>query len=110
MESETEATVIAFDGSEFVISRRRWLHILDRHAELGALKTAILETASSPDELFADPRGTLHLVKTLKEASSDFLIVIARKMGSKTYLVTAYFMNGRRKERRYRKFRKLRLS
>lgn len=33
-DEEIEARATTFDGTEFVISRRRWLHILDRHSEL----------------------------------------------------------------------------
>ena len=67
-------------------------------------------TASSPDEVFVDPRGTLHLMKGLKEDVADFLVLIARKESSKTYLVTAYLIGAKRKKRRYRKFKKLTLS
>lgn len=107
---EIETRVEAFDGTEFIITRRRWLHILDRHAELGGMLPAMRATASGPDEVFLDMRGTLHLVKALNEAAAGFLILIARKEGSKTYLVTAYLMGAKRKKRRYQTFKKLPLS
>ena len=109
-DEEIEARVGAFDGTEFIVSRRRWLHILDRHAELGGMIEVMKAIALGPDEVFVDPRGTLHLVKGSKEATADFLVVIARKEGSKTYLVTAYPISAKRKKRRYRKFKKLPLS
>jgi len=72
------------------------------------MKSEILETASRPDEVYTDnPVETLHLVKGLENSVSDFLVVVARKIDSKTYLVTAYFMNAEKKRRRYRKFKKL---
>ena len=105
-----EATASSFDRTHFIVTRRRWLHILDRHAELRDMMKVVLSTASVPDEVFVDERGTLHLVKRLHGMVSDFLVLIARKSDSKTYLVTTYYMNSKRKERRYRKFKKLTLS
>ncbi len=68
---------------------------------------AVKTTASEPDEVFVDPRGDLHLIKKLKEEETDFLVLIARRSGSETYLITAYLTGARREERRLRKFRKL---
>lgn len=105
-----EATSSCYDGTSFIITRRRWLHVIDRHSELRDIMSEMLSTATTPDEIFTDERGTLHLVKSLRHEVSDFLVVIARKTDSKTYLVTAYFMNSERKNRRYRRFKKLQLS
>lgn len=49
----------------------------------------VLTTASAPDEVFMDQRGTMHLVKRLQGMVSEFLGVNARNIDSKTYLVTA---------------------
>ncbi len=102
-----EAKLRVFDGSDFIVTRRRWLHILDRHKELRRMLDAVKSTASEPDEVFVNPRGNLHLIKKLKEAETDFLVLICRKSDSETYLITAYLTGASRKERRYRKFRKL---
>ncbi len=109
-EDAVEARVAAYDGAEFIITRRRWLHILDRHTELGTMLEAVVDTAAAPDEVFLDPRGSLHLIKRVQNAPADFLVLIARKKASKTYLITAYLVGLKRKERRYQKFRKLPLS
>lgn len=107
MDNATEARVTSFDDNESIITRRRWLHIVDRHKELGTMIEKVKNAASAPDEVFVDPRGVLHLVKSLKNAQTDFLVLIARQSGSETYLITAYLTSARRKERRYRKFRRL---
>ena len=107
---EIEDRARTFDGAEFVISKRRWAHIIDRHSELTAMKGLIMDAASRPDEAFEDPRGSIHLVKALEAGASDYLILILRKAGVKDYLVTAYLMGAKRKNRRYRKFKKLPLS
>jgi hypothetical protein len=106
---EIEAHARAFDGADFIISRRRWAHILDRHSELAAMKEMILNAASHPDEAFQDPRGSIHLVKSLEAGTSDYLVLILRRGGMKDYLVTAYLIGVKRKKRRYRKFKKLQL-
>ncbi len=109
-EEDSELTTRAHDGSRFILTKRRWLHIVDRHGELRTLLESIGFAAESPDEIFTDSRGMSHLVKRLHDAPSDFLILIARKETSTTYLVTAYLMGSKRKERRYRKFKKQTLS
>lgn len=50
-DEEIEARARTFDGTEFVMSRRRWLHILDRHAELRGMIELIKAVASAPDEV-----------------------------------------------------------
>lgn len=109
-DEEIEARKSRFDGTEFIITRRRWLHVLDRHAELAGMIETLEQAASHPDEVFLDPRGTLHLLRRLNENADDSVVLIARRKGSKTYLVTAYLIGAKRKKRRYGKFRKLRLS
>jgi len=74
------------------------------------MKELILDAASHPDEAFQDPRGSVHLVKSLEAGASDYLVLILRKVGVKDYLVTAYLMGAKGKKRRYRKFKKLPLS
>jgi hypothetical protein len=106
---ETEARGIAFDGSEFVISSSRWAHILDRHPDLTGTIEAVKDAAARPDEVYEDERGTLHLLKRQRMAISEFLVLIVRRQGAKTYLVTAYFMSSKRKTRGYRRFKKQRL-
>jgi hypothetical protein len=110
IDEEVQATAEAYDGSDFVITKRRWRHAIDRHPEMEGLLEAFLFVAKSPDEAYVDPRGTIHLLKALKDATSDFLVVVVRKEAHKTYLVTAYPVGNRRKKRGYRVFRKLALS
>jgi len=109
-DGEVEDRARAFDGTDFIIARRRWTHVLDRHPELAAMKGLILDAASHPDEAFQDPRGSIHLVRSLEAGASDYLVLILRRVGVKDYLVTAYLMGVKRKKRRYRKFKKLPLS
>lgn len=109
-DEEVEDRVRSFDGADFIISKRRWAHIIDRHSELAAKKELILDAASYPDEAFQDPRGSIHLVKSLEAGASDYLVLILRKVNVKDYLVTAYLMSDKRKTRRYRKFKRLPLS
>jgi hypothetical protein len=106
---EIEATTLSYDGTHFVVPRSRWMHILDRHPELVDAMATLLPAASTPDEIFIDPRGALHILKALIEGQSDYLVLITRKKNSKTYLVTTFYMNSKKKERRYKKFKKLAL-
>ncbi|MBI2127018.1 MAG: hypothetical protein HYU02_06885 [Thaumarchaeota archaeon] len=107
IEGDIEVRTVAFDGSQFIIKSKRWLHIMDRHPELQTMLEAIKAAASAPDEVYLDPRGSVHLIKRLYNAQSDFLAVIVRKKGSETHLITAYLLGSKRKTRGYRRFRKL---
>lgn len=97
----------AYDGTDFVVTRVRWGHITDRHPELKSTLDRILSVVSSPDEAYEDPRGGIHLVKRVTGLPAAYLVVIVRKSPSETYLVTAHPIGSRRKQRGYRKFRKL---
>ncbi len=100
----------AIDATEVVVDDERWRHVLDRHPELKELLDAVHEALGAPDEAFVDTYGAVHLVKELRSGPSDFLVAIVRRSGPKVRLITAYCTNKRKKERRYRKFKKLALS
>lgn len=84
-DEDVQARGKAFDGTGFIVSRKRWRHIVDRHAEMESLLDAVLLTITSPDEAYIDPRGTIHLLRALKRGPSDFLAAIVRKEGQETY-------------------------
>jgi hypothetical protein len=107
MADDIEARTVAFDGSQFIITSKRWLHIIDRHPELRTMLEEIKDAASAPDQVFLDLRGSMHLIKRLYNAQSDFLAVIVRKRGLETHLITAYLLGSKRKIRGYRRFKKL---
>lgn len=109
-DEEVQARTRAHDGSDFVITKRRWRHTIDRHPEMERHLDAVLSAVKSPEEAYVDPRGTIHLLKAPKGSPSDFLVVIVRKEAHETYLVTAYPVGSRRKKRGYRAFKKLSLS
>jgi len=109
-DKEVQARGKAYDGTDFIVSKKRWRHVVDRHAELENFLDAVLLTITSPDEAYIDPRGTIHLLKAPKRGPSDFLAAIVRKECQETYLVTAYPIGGKRKIRGYRTFKKLPLS
>jgi len=100
----------ALDATEVVVDDERWRHVLDRHPELKEMLHVVNEAISAPDEAFVDVHGAVHLVKRLRSGPSDFLVTVVRRSGPKVHLITAYCTNEKRKERRYRKFKKLALS
>ena len=100
----------ALDAMEVIVDDERWRHVLDRHPELKEMLDAVNEAISAPDEAFVDVHGAVHLIKRLRGGPSDFLVAVVRRSGPKVRLITAYCTNERRKERRYRKFKKLALS
>jgi hypothetical protein len=106
---EDFTTGIFYDDSEFIISRRRWIHVLEDHPELYDSVDIVLEAVSKPDEVYVDPRGMYHVIKIARKYS-DYIVVVCRKYEGKTYLTTAYYTSSKRKERRYRKYTKQKLS
>lgn len=100
----------ALGATEVVVDDERWRHVLDRHPELKEMLDAVNEAISAPDEAFVDVHGAVHLVRRLRGGPSDFLAAVVRRSGPKVHLIAAYCTNEKRKERRYRKFKKLALS
>jgi hypothetical protein len=77
---------------------------------MGNETTTLIPEADTGKVRVSRRRTRTHLVKNLTDGPSDFLVAIVRRNGPKVRLITAYCTNVRRKERRYRKFRKLALS
>lgn len=102
--------IVAFDGSSVVLSDERWRHIVLRHPELREKRGLILDAVTRPDEVYADSAGGVHVLKRLSGDGSDFLVVVYAKSGVEGYIRTAYYTSSRKKSRRYRGFRRLRLS
>ncbi|MGH9878134.1 MAG: hypothetical protein ACRD38_08755 [Nitrososphaerales archaeon] len=106
---EDVATDRMYDSSEFVITKRRWNHVLEHHPELSDSVDTILEAIRNPDEVYVDPRGTYHILRRTRKYS-DYIVVICKKNGGKTYLTTAHYTSSKRKERRYRTYTRQKLS
>jgi len=102
--------IIAFDGTKVFLTNERWKHIILRHPELENKINRALETVSHPDEAYADPAGAIHALKRLIHEVSDYLVVIYHKENREGYIRTAYYTNLRRKQRRYRRFKRLKAS
>jgi len=102
--------IAAFNGTRVVLTEERWKHILVRHSELENKINKIMEAVMRPDESYIDPTGSIHALKKVIHEASDYIVAIYRKTDEKGYIRTAYYMNLKRKERRYRRFRKLRPS
>ena len=103
-------STVAFDGTRVVLSDERWRHIVFRHPELKDKAGLVLNAVSRPDEAYVDGSGAVHVLKRLAGEVSDFVVVIYSVEGGRGYIRTAYFTSSVRKSRRYRAFRKLRLS
>ena len=103
-------SVVAFDGKKVVLSEERWRHIVFRHPELKDKAGLVLSVISCPDEAYVDGSGAVHVLKRLVGDVSDFVVVIYGVEGGRGYIRTAYLTSNLRKTRRYRAFRKLKLS
>lgn len=102
--------VVGLGGVEVALTEERWRHIVIRHPELTAKQRLVLNTVSGPDEAYVDTLRAVHVLKRLAGETSDFLVVIYSVEGGRGYIRTAYYTSERRKARRYRLFRKLKLS
>lgn len=104
------STVTAFDGTMVLLSEERWKHIILRHPELEDRMAMVLKVVANPDKVYRDPAGAIHVLKKLLHEVSDYLVVIYCKEDGKGYIRTAYYTSSRRKERRYKRFRRLKPS
>ncbi len=101
-------SAIAFDGKRIALKPERWRHIVLRHPELKKSAERILDAVAHPDEVYIDLTGAFHALKHIKGVS-DFLVVIY-STEHEGYIRTAYYTSNSRKQRRYKSFRKLKLS
>lgn len=104
------STVTAFDGTKVLLSEKRWKHIVFRHPELEDKKSLALNTVANPDEVYIDTTRAFHALKKLVNEVSDYLVVIYLRKDKEGYIRTAYYTSYRRKERRYKLFKKLKPS
>lgn len=102
--------VKAFDGTKVLLSEERWKHITLRHPELEYKFAQVLAAVANPDEVYVDPTRAVHVLKRLTHETSDYLVVIYRKEDGECYIRTAYYTSSRRKERRYKRFKRLKPS
>jgi len=100
----------AFNGTRVLFTEKRWKHIVLRHPELENKLSLILDAVANPDEVYVDQTGAFHALKRLHEEVSDYLIVIYCKENGEGYIRTAFYTSCRRKNRRYKQFKKLRPS
>jgi hypothetical protein len=103
-------SAVAFDGTRVVLSEERWRHIVFRHPELKDKAGLVLSAVANPDEAYVDGSGAVHVLKDLVGEVSDFVVVIYSVDAERGYIRTAYLTSNVRKTRRYRAFRKLKLS
>lgn len=102
--------ITAFNGTKVVLTEERWKHILVRHPELENKINRITEAVAEPDESYIDSAGAVHALKRVVGGVSEYVVVIYRKTDEEGYIRTAYYTSLARKQRRYRKFRRLRPS
>lgn len=104
------STVTAFDGTKVLLSEKRWKHVVLRHPELEDKKSIVLNAVANPDEVYIDATGAFHALKKLVNEVSAYLVVIYLREDKEGYIRTAYYTSYRRKERRYKLFKKLKPS
>ncbi len=88
------------------MTEERLLHIIYRHPELKGKENLILKAVKDPKELYEDRRGCFHSILE-SEVVSDYLVVIYCEEEGIGIIRTSYFTSRRRKERRYRWFKRL---
>lgn len=58
---EDSITGMLYDGTDFIITNKRWIHVLEHHPELRDSMEVALEAVRNPDECYLDPRGCIIL-------------------------------------------------
>lgn len=94
------ADALTPEGRRVTLTRDDWLHISFRHPEVGLDPAAILRAVSSPDETHRGGRGEYHALKRID--ASHFVVVIYELGEGGGLIRTAFIINEKRKERRYK--------
>jgi hypothetical protein len=69
-------SVIAFDGTEVLLTEERWKHVVFRHLELENKSAVVLNVVAYPEEVYIDGLGAFHVLRKLVNEVSDYLVVI----------------------------------
>ena len=77
------------------------MHIQFRHPEVGSDPYVLLEVVSNPDELHQDGRGGFHAMKRV-DINHLLLVIYESRRSGEGLIRTAFIINNKRKNRRYR--------
>jgi len=108
------AVVKSKSGALIRLSMKQWEHIVTARPELGDFMKEVLNAVKQPDEVLEPMqrvRPQLHAVKRFERLSdvglSRNLVVVYREITSREgFIITAFPISDRRKERMYRLWRR----
>jgi len=113
-EAKILAVVKSKSGALIRLPMKQWEHIVTARPELGDFMKEILNAVKQPDEVLEPMqrvRPQLHAVKRFERLSdvglSQNLVVVYRETTSQEgFIITAFPISDRRKERMYRLWRR----
>ncbi len=86
-------SAISYGGVSIRLTDERWAHIIERHPEMGPLRTSVVETIERPDIIQVGDAGTLLAIRWLPTTplTAKFCVVVYREMSDDDgFVVTAY--------------------
>ena len=83
-----ETTATSKNGVSIRLPEERWLHIVEEHAELGALYAEVLRTISDPERIVAGNAGELLALRT--QADQKVLVAIYKEIADDGFVITAF--------------------
>ena len=109
-EAKTLAIVKSKSGAHIRLTVKQWEHIVTARPELGEFMKQILDAVENPDEVLEPPpkvKPQLHAIKRIPRLSevglSRNLVVVFREISSREgFIITAFPISDRRKNRMYR--------
>lgn len=108
------AVVRSKNGALIRLTLKQWEHIVTARPELGDFMKEVLSAVEQPDEVLEPPQRVkpqLHAVKRFRRLSdvglSQNLVVVYRETTLlEGFIITAFAISDRRKERMYRLWRR----
>ena len=76
------------NGVPIRLPEERWLHIVEEHSELGALRAEVLRTIADPERIVAGNTGELLALRT--QADQKVLVAIYREIADDGFVITAF--------------------
>ena len=114
-EAKILAVVKSKSGALIRLTTKQWEHIVTARPELGDFMKEVLSAVEQPDEVLEPPQRVkpqLHAVKRFRRLSdvglSQNLVVVYRETTlQEGFIITAFPISDKRKERMYRFWRRL---
>ena len=88
MPGQPEISATSKNGISIRLPEERWLHIVEEHAELAALRAEVLRTVADPERIVGGNAGEFLALRT--QPDQKVLVAIYKEIAEDGFVITAF--------------------